>query len=107
MRPSTTSASHNVEDTLRHYDNDRYRLDEFVVMPNHVHAIVAPLGEYLLSPILHAWKSFTAHKINKVLGRRGAFWQKESFDHIVRSAASLEKFRQYIRDNPKNVVAKK
>jgi REP element-mobilizing transposase RayT len=96
-----------VEDTLRHCDNDRYRLDEFVVMPNHVHAIVAPLGEYSLSPILHGWKSFTAHKINKVLGRHGAFWQIESFDHIVRSAVALEKFREYIRDNPKNIVAKK
>jgi REP element-mobilizing transposase RayT len=96
-----------VEDTLRHHDNDRYRLDEFVVMPNHVHAIVTPLGGHLLSSIVHSWKSFTAHKINKVLGQHGAFWQKESFDHIVRSAASLEKFRQYIRDNPKNVVAKK
>jgi REP element-mobilizing transposase RayT len=96
-----------VEDTLRHFDNDRYRLDEFVVMPNHVHAIVAPLGAHLLSSIVHSWKSFTAHKINKMLRWYGAFWQKESFDHIVRSVASLEKFRQYIRDNPKSVAPKK
>jgi REP element-mobilizing transposase RayT len=78
-----------------------------VVMPNHVHVLLSPLGEQLLSGIVHSWKSFTASQINAALGRQGAFWQKESFDHIVRSAASLEKFRQYIRDNPKNVVAKK
>jgi REP element-mobilizing transposase RayT len=76
-------------------------------MPNHVHAIVAPLGEHLLSSIVHSLKSFTANKINEALGRCGAFWQKESFDHIVRSTDSLEKFRRYIRDNPKSVLAKK
>jgi REP element-mobilizing transposase RayT len=75
-------------------------------MPNHVHALVTPLGAHLLSPILRSWKSFTAKKINASLGRSGAFWQKESFDHIVRSTASLGKFRQYILENPQSVVAK-
>jgi hypothetical protein len=69
--------------------------------------LLSPLRKQLLSSIVHSWKSFSAHKINAALGRQGAFWQKESFDHIVRSAASLEKFRQYIRANPKNVGAKK
>ena len=90
-----------VEDALRHFDDDRYELGEFVVMPNHVHALVTPLNEHELSAILHSWKSYTATAINKRLGQAGAFWQKESFDHIVRSPASLEKFAQYIRDNPK------
>jgi type I restriction enzyme R subunit len=96
-----------VENAMRYFDGDRYNLDEFVVMPNHAHALVTPLGAHLLSLILRSWKSYTAKKINASLGRSGAFWQKESFDHIVRSAASLEKFRQYIRDNPKDAVAKK
>ena len=96
-----------VEDALQHFDRNRYNLDEFVIMPNHVHAIVTPLGEFLLSSIVHSWKSFTANEINVALGHSGAFWQKESFDHIVRSAASLEKFRKYIRDNSKSVLAKK
>ena len=76
-------------------------------MPNHVHAIVTPLGEHLLSSIVHSWKSFTANQINNALNRRGAFWQKESFDHIVRSTDSLDKFRKYIRENPKNMAARK
>lgn len=95
-----------VEDALRYFKRDRYEIRDSVVMPNHVHAIVTPFGEHLLSSIIHSWKSFSAHKINEVLNRRGAFWQKESFDHIVRSADSLEKFRQYIRDNPKSGAKK-
>ena len=94
-----------VEGALRHFDGQRYRLGEFVIMPNHVHALVTPLDEHELSAILHSWKSFTATEINKRLGKSGAFWQKESFDHIVRSPASLEKFAHYTRENPKKVAA--
>jgi|GEM_PF-58293 len=86
-----------VESALRHFDGQRYRLAEFVVAANHVHALVTPLGEHLLSNILHSWKSFTGNKINEVRGRSGTFWQKETFDHIVRSPASLAKFREYIK----------
>ena len=92
---------HVVENALRYFDNDRYRLDEFVVMPNHVHAILAPLGEHRLSSIIGSWKSFTAKVINNRLNRSGPFWQQESFDHIVRNAESLQRFRNYIQDNPK------
>ena len=44
----------------------------FVVMPNHVHAVVQPLGGFDLETILHSWKSFTAKQCNQVLGRSGA-----------------------------------
>lgn len=88
-----------VENALTHFRGDRYDLDELVVMPNHVHVIVTPKVEYELSSILHSWKSFTATAINKKTGKNGTFWQKESFDHIVRSPAQLEKIRTYIRDH--------
>jgi REP element-mobilizing transposase RayT len=94
-----------VESALRHFDGERYRLGEFVVMPNHVHALVTPLNEHNLSDILHSWKSYTSSQINKQVGQSGSFWQKESFDHMVRSPASLEKFAEYIRENPRKVEA--
>jgi REP element-mobilizing transposase RayT len=89
-----------VEDALRCFDQGRYFLGEFVVMPNHVHAIVTPIRTHSLSAIVGSWKGFTARKINSELGQSGSFWQKESFDHIVRSIASLNKFEEYIRANP-------
>jgi REP element-mobilizing transposase RayT len=98
-----------LENSLRHFDGRRYRLHEFVVAPNHVHALVSPSGKHTLSEILHSWKSFTAHKVLKLARSGGAVpalnfehnsvWQKESFDHIVRSPASMEKFREYIRNH--------
>ncbi|MCY2988763.1 MAG: transposase [Planctomycetota bacterium] len=86
-----------VEDALRHFDGERYDLDEFVVSANHVHVLVTPRPGYELSDILHSWKSFTANQINRQIAQSGAFWQKESFDHIVRNPAQLERLRKYIR----------
>ena len=90
-----------VEAAPRHFDGERYELGEFVVMPNHVHVLVTPLNDHELSDILHSWKSYTAKVINRQLGKTGTFWQKESFDHIVRNGDAVEKFAEYIRDNPR------
>lgn len=95
-----TEARNIVENALKCFDGDRYRLGEYVVMPNHVHVLITPLGDHTLSNILHSWKSYTANEINKTSGKTGAFWQKESFDHIVRNPEQLERIRNYIRANP-------
>ncbi|HVX09660.1 MAG TPA: transposase [Pirellulales bacterium] len=89
-----------VVDALDHFDGARYRLHSWVVMPNHVHAVVSPFAENGLSQILQSWKSFTSKAINKLLARTGTFWQKESFDHLVRSPESLERIDAYILANP-------
>ncbi len=93
-----------VTQALMHFDKDRYNLDEFIIMPNHVHVLVTPTNGHELSDILHSWKSYTAHEMNKALGRKGQIWQKETFDHIVRSSAQLDRVRRYIRDNPKCIA---
>jgi len=85
---------------LQYFDGERYVLDRFVVMPNHVHLLVRVAASENLGRILHSWKSYTAHELNKNLGRTGAVWQDESFDHIVRSIEQLERFRRYISENP-------
>jgi len=90
-----------VADALLHFNNERYILDEWVIMPNHVHVLVKPIGNYSITDILHSWKSYTANEINKLLGRKGQVWMHESYDHIVRNEKAFEAIRQYIRNNPK------
>jgi REP element-mobilizing transposase RayT len=69
---------------IRKFDRQRYEIAAFVVMDDHVHALLAPLSPYQLQAILHSWKSFTAHQMgrNKRLGR---VWQDEYFDRIMRN----------------------
>jgi REP element-mobilizing transposase RayT len=76
----------------------RYQLHSFVVMPNHVHLLVTPgvVSAKWLGPL----KGFTAYQANRILARTGAFWQEESYDHVVRSESGLERVRQYIENNP-------
>lgn len=89
-----------VADALLSFNRVRYILDEWVIMPNHVHVLVKPLGANKLSDILHSWKSYTASQINKRLRQAGQFWMRESFDHIVRNQKSFFKIKEYIKNNP-------
>jgi REP element-mobilizing transposase RayT len=90
-----------VNGALRFFEGQRYILDDYVVMPNHVHILVKPLTGHGLADILHSWKSFTANRINRQMGREGQFWQHESYDHIVRNESAMQAIRRYIRENPK------
>ncbi len=94
-------AAQIVADSLRHFDGQRYDLLAWVVMPNHVHALVTPKDGFHLDQILHSWKSFTAHEISKRLSRHGPLWQHEGYDHIVRKPEALWAIAKYIADNPK------
>jgi predicted dehydrogenase/REP element-mobilizing transposase RayT len=94
-------AAHLVENAMRHFDGERYILDAYVIMPNHVHVIIKPIGEHTLSDIMHSWKSFTSREIKKAYDLNdGPFWQAERFDHALRSEASLAAKREYIQQNP-------
>lgn len=53
-----------------------------------------------LSDILHSIKSVSAHRINRLLGRRGPVWQEESFNHAIRSDESLNAKMAYVLANP-------
>ena len=65
-----------VAQCLRHFDGDRYVLDDFVVMPNHVHLLVAFPSEESQLAQCDSWKHYTAVQINRALGRRGDFGRK-------------------------------
>jgi type I restriction enzyme R subunit len=91
-----------VADSLLKFDGDRYDLTDFVVMPNHIHVLVAFPNEPAMLAQCESWKHFTAVKINRKLGRqRKKFWQSDGFDHLIRSVEQFEHLRRYIADNPR------
>ena len=89
-----------VADAMMYFDGDRAGTGDYVLMPNHVHALLTPLGDYELEQILHSIKSFTSNQINRLLGRAGTLWMKESHDRIVRDMLELKRTQDYIRRNP-------
>jgi len=68
-------------------------------MPNHVHSLIVPFCNFTLEHILQSIKKHTSLEINKLIGREGQLWQRDSYDHIVRSAKELCAFRKYIAKN--------
>ena len=89
-----------IHSRLLHDDEKSYELGDFVIMPNHVHALLKPLIASPVSKLLGAAKGASARRINTQLGTQGTLWMDESFDHIVRGMDSLKKFQRYIANNP-------
>jgi 1-hydroxy-2-methyl-2-(E)-butenyl 4-diphosphate synthase len=85
---------------LKHFDGTRYDLLAWCIMPNHVHVIHKPAKGEELDKILHSWKSYTSHEINKLNGTSGSIWQKESYDHLIRDGKDLRNQIDYILNNP-------
>jgi putative transposase len=90
-----------VRDALLYFENQRYELGDFVVMPNHVHLLLAPRADGELEQVMQSLKRHCARQINMALKRNDAsLWQKGFYDHIVRDEADLRRCREYIRLNP-------
>ncbi len=85
---------------MKRFDVQRYELVAYVVMNDHVHALVRPLATYELKDILHSWKSYTARQMQRETNRRGQVWQHEYFDRIVRNDNELVEKLNYIVRNP-------
>ncbi len=84
------------------------KLDEYVFMPNHLHAIIeltdrdpahagprATLGE-----IIRVFKAATSYHIRRSEGKPWFAWQEDYYDSVIRTEAALQQIRRYIRDNP-------
>ncbi len=90
---------------LSHFDGTRYVLFDFVVMPDHVHAIMKPVVRdgrcEALSAIMQSLKGWLARQINLRAARKGPLWQDEAYDHIIRDTSDYERKASYILDNPR------
>jgi REP element-mobilizing transposase RayT len=89
-----------VADSIKYFAGTRYDLFAFVVMDDHVHAIVTPLEEVSLQEIVHSWKSFSANRFQRDFRRHGTIWQDECFDRIIRDERELLEKANYILGNP-------
>lgn len=103
-----------VADAMTYRDERDYALVAYCVMPTHVH-LVFGVGEHGMFEhvgqihnlsnkpvwkIMHSLKRHTAREANRILGRRGAFWQDESYDRVLRDADEMQRTIEYVLNNP-------
>ncbi|SHK52033.1 REP-associated tyrosine transposase [Hymenobacter psychrotolerans] len=90
-----------VSEALHFRHGKAYELICFCLMPNHVHIVVQlPDDAPDFMRTLQSLKMNTALKANKILEREGQFWQRESYDHIVRDGKELQRIVAYVLENP-------
>lgn len=88
-------------------ERHQWAVGRYVIMPDHVHFFCSPEPEARnLSDFVGAWKSWTSRKFNRLAGPRSAtaattpLWQREFFDHILRSDESYSEKWDYVLNNP-------
>jgi len=91
---------------LRFWEGKRYRLVAWCVMPNHVHVVCRLFPGHDLSSVLQSWKSYSARIANRILGRSGAFWQREYYDRLIRNGDEFERAVRYVVNNPERAGLK-
>ena len=92
-------AAEVVSTAFEYFDGDRYRLLAWCVMPNHVHVVLTQRGGRI-ADIVHAWKSFTAKRLNILLGRNGPLWERDYWDRLIRNPRDLDQTVAYVMNNP-------
>ncbi len=90
-----------VKKCMFRFDGERLHIHSAVIMPNHVHALIAPISEHDIVDLLFGMKNASAREVNRMLGKTGQFWMHESYDHIVRSPKQYLHYLCYIAENPK------
>jgi len=89
--PSLSAAL--LADAARYHHQTSWRLHLFLLMPDHLHAILAfPPGTAMATTIGN-WKRLTARL-------HGVHWQRNFFDHRLRPEDGFELKSRYIRENP-------
>lgn len=103
-------------------------IDEFVIMPNHIHMIILITEQSIsrrgvlhtpnttnhtiisehpfqspsqtIGAIIRGFKGSTTKRINQLREIIGTVWQRNYYEHIIRNNTSLEDIRLYIKNNP-------
>ena len=103
---SNPSAASLVAQSLAKFHGDRYWLGDVVIMPNHVHCLIAFRTNEIAKTQPGGWMRYSARKINELNRSRGVLWFPEPFDHLVRNEDQLAYLRRYIANNPQKANLK-
>lgn len=118
-----------VSDSIKFFDGKKFNLIAFTILSNHFHIIAEPISINFIDKertkkvlndgsdaemqqqegsvtfvevenIMRSIKDFTENRANELLGRKGEFWENESFDYAVGDKETLLEIIEYILDHP-------
>lgn len=90
-----------IDESLKHFDQERYLLHCHVVMPNHLHVLISMNPDVRLESVISTWKRWTSTEIGRGSGQKGGIWQRDYFDRLIRDWDHFINVARYIRNNPR------
>ena len=96
-------AARIVADALTRFDDQRYVLFSWSVMPNHFHAVFRCIEPHALADVVQGWKSASVHRVNRALGRKGNLWEEDYWDRTIRDEKHFRASVDYVLSNPAKV----
>jgi putative transposase len=88
-----------MQDGLLHFDADRYDLQAWCIMPNHIHVLLVTEPTHLLGQIVKTWKSQATRSINKACNTTDAVFARDYFDRYMRTSSQMSATIGYIEQN--------
>jgi REP element-mobilizing transposase RayT len=90
-----------VLDTISYVRQNRKAfLLAYVVMPDHLHLLIAPREPQTIASVMHTIKSYSARQLQRQAGIHGSIWQQGYFDRMMRTDEHLGITAEYIERNP-------
>ncbi len=94
-----------IQEWRRACDRYGWHVGRYVIMPDHVHLFCAPeQNAGSLSVFVGSWKRWSSRRISELSRTTSAatapIWQREFFDHLLRSEESYDQKWNYVRENP-------
>ncbi len=97
-----------VKNAILYYENTLYETLAYCIMPNHVHWVLDTSIQQKnseenyknLSSFMKSIKGYSANICNKILNKKGYFWQKESYDRVIRNEKEEQNIINYVYNNP-------
>jgi putative transposase len=102
----------HLEEIPIHFEN--IFIDEYVIMPNHIHFILTIVGVQNFEPLRHEYQKIIPTSIGSIVRSYKASvttwcnendhkkfkWQRNYFEHIIRNDEDYIRISEYIRNNP-------
>jgi len=95
---SERTATLFIETLVEYRNQEKYKLHEFVVLPDHFHLLITPL--VTLERAIQLLKGGFSFRAGKLYHCRGGIWQTSFYHRRVRDAAEYRAFTKYIHWNP-------
>ena len=97
---SDSDCAELVVEAIQFVRRERAYVLAYVVMPEHLHALLVPRDNTSISRVMQSIKGYSARIVNEKLGRRGPLWQRSFYDRMIRNEQQLLETVSYVHMNP-------